>query len=78
MNREERAVRAARVRVLLADRDVQTAWGEIEADLTREWRSSRTLEERENIWRAVNIMDRLKVYLTSYASEDLSALRRAK
>jgi hypothetical protein len=78
MNREERAVRAARVRVLLADRDVQTAWAEIEADLTREWRSSRTPDERENIWRAVNILDRLKVYLTSYASEDLTALRRGK
>ncbi len=78
MNREERAVRAARVRVLLADRDVQSAWAEIEADLTREWRSSRAVEERENIWRAINIMDRLKTYLTSYTSDDLSALRRAK
>ena len=78
MTREERAIRAARVRVLLADRDVQTAWAEIEADLTREWRSSRTPEERENIWRAINIMDRLKTYLTSYASDDLTALRRAK
>lgn len=78
MNREERAVRAARVRALIADRDVQTAWTEIEADLIREWRSSRTLEERENVWRALNVMDRLKTYLTSYASDDLTALRRAK
>jgi hypothetical protein len=78
MTREERAVRAARVRVLLADRDVQTAWAEIEADLTREWRLSRSPEERENIWRAVNIMDRLQVYLTSYASDDLTSLRREK
>ena len=73
-----RARRAAAVRALLDDEQVRHAFAAIEADLTAEWRRAHSAEERENIWRAVNLIDRLKTWLHSAASHDLTALRRAK
>jgi hypothetical protein len=78
VNADERRARAARVRELLDDADVKDALAGIEADLVGEWKRSQTTEERENCWRALNIMERLRTYLTSCASSDLTALRRAK
>lgn len=78
MNAEQRAMRALRIRELVNNPDVKAAWEQIEADLTEEWRKSFTTEERENCWRAINVMDRLKTYLNSYQSADLTALRRQK
>jgi hypothetical protein len=75
---EERARRAVAVRALLDDPNVQEAFRSIEADLTAEWKRARTTEERENIWRAVNVIERLQAWLRSAASHDLAALRRAK
>lgn len=75
---EEVAARAVVVRSLLEDQNIQDAFDAIEADLMEEWRNARNAEERENIWRAVNIMERLKTWLRSAASHDLAALRRVK
>jgi hypothetical protein len=72
-----RAQRAIACKNLLADPVIQSAFAEIEVDLTEEWKRCHTAEERENLWRAVNIMERLKVWLQSAASHDLTALRRA-
>lgn len=77
MSAEQRALRAVAVRELLNDQNVQDALASIEGDLTAEWKAARTPEERENLWRAVNIMERLKTWLQSAASADLIALRRA-
>ena len=63
---------------MLDDPNVQEAFGSIEADLTAEWRRARTTEERENIWRAVNVIERLQAWMRSAASHDLAALRRAR
>ena len=73
-----RARRAAAVRALLDDEHVKQAFAAIEADLTAEWRRAHSAEERENIWRAVNLIERLKTWLHSAASHDLAALRRAQ
>ena len=78
MTPEERARRAVAVRALLDDRNVRDAFAAVEADLTAEWRRAQTVDERENVWRALNVMDRLKTWLQSAASHDLVALRRAK
>ena len=77
-NSEERARRAVAVRALLDDRNVQDAFASIEAGLTAEWKRARTMEERENIWRAVDVIERLQAWLRSAASHDLTALRRAR
>ena len=77
MTPEERARRAVAVKALLDDPTIQAAFADIEADLTDEWKRAQTPEERENIWRAMNIMGRLKVWMASAASHDLTALKRA-
>lgn len=77
MSATERAQRAVAVRALLDNDNIKDAFASIEADLVDEWKRSFTQEERENIWRALNIMERLKTWMQSAASHDLTALRRA-
>ena len=78
MTSEQRARRAVAVRALLDDPNMKEAFASIEADLTAEWKRSFDPAERENLWRAVNIMERLKTWLHSAASHDLAALKRAR
>ena len=75
---EARGRRAAAVRALLDDSHVREAFAAIEADLTAEWKRARTVEERENLWRAVDLIERLRTWLQSAASHDLTALRRGR
>lgn len=78
MTPEQRALRAVAVRALLEDPNIKDALSAIEADLIAEWRKCFDAGERENLWRAVQIMDRLKTWMLSAASHDLTALRRTK
>ena len=74
----ERAGRAIAVRALLEDPNIKDALASIEDDLIDEWRKTFDAQERDNLWRAVQIMDRLKTWMLSAASHDLTALRRTK
>lgn len=78
MTPEERARRAVAVRALLDDQNVKDAFTAVEADLILEWKRARSVEERENLWRAVNIVERVRTWLHSASSHDLTALRRAR
>lgn len=78
MTPEERAARAVAIRALLDDANVKAAFGQIEADLIDEWRRCFDTAERENLWRALNVLERLKTWLLSGASADLVALRRSQ
>lgn len=78
MTPEERSARAIAVRALLDDPEITDALRDIEADLVDEWKRCFDPTERENLWRAIKIMDRLKAWMTSAASHDLVALRRVK
>ena len=78
MTSEQRARRAAAVKALLDDPHVRDAFAAIEADLVAEWKRSFDARERDNLWRAVNILERLQAWLRSAASHDLVALRRQK
>ena len=78
MSPEERAARAVAIRALLDDPNVKTAFAQVETDLTGEWRRCFDAAERENLWRALNVMDRLQTWLRSGANADLTALRRVK
>lgn len=78
MNQAERAGRAIAVRALLEDPNIKDALASIEDDLVAEWRKTFDAQERDNLWRAVQIMDRLKTWMLSAASHDLTALRRTK
>ena len=78
MTPEERARRAVAVKALLDDPNVRDAFAAIEADLVAEWKRSFDAQERDNLWRAVNVMERLQAWLRSAASHDLAALKRRK
>lgn len=78
MTPAERAGRAIAVKALLEDPNIKDAFAQIESDLIAEWRKTFDANERENLWRAVNVMDRLKTWMLSAASHDLTALRRTK
>lgn len=78
MTPEERARRSVAIRGLLADTNVQDAFASIEADLVEEWKRTFDPHERDNIWRSVQVMEKLKIWLDSNASYDLTALRRQK
>ena len=78
MTPEQRARRAAAVKVLIDDPNVREAFAAIEADLVDEWKRCFDADERDNLWRAVSVMARLRAWLRSAASHDLAALRRAK
>lgn len=75
---KQRAARAIAIRALLDDANVKAAFAQIEADLTDEWRRCFDAQERENLWRALNVMERLQTWLRSGASADLTAMRRMK
>lgn len=78
MSPEERVARAIRVKALLDDPDIKAALATIEAEMTEEWKKTHDAAERDNLWRAVNVMHRLEAWMRSAASHDLSALKRAK
>ena len=78
MTQEQRARRAVAVKALLDDPNVRDAFAAIEADLVAEWKRSFEAQERDNLWRAVNILERLQAWLRSAASHDLVAVRRQK
>jgi hypothetical protein len=75
---EERRARAIRMAALLDDPEIQDAFKSIEADLMNAWKNAFDPAERENLWRTVNLIERLQTWMRSAASHDLTALRRAK
>lgn len=76
MTPEEKQARAIAVRALFEDDTLKAALKEIEAELVAEWKRAYDTQERENLWRAMHIMDRLKAWMLSAASYDLTALKR--
>jgi hypothetical protein len=66
------------VRALLEVANVREAFASVEADLMQEWKRARCPDERENIWRAIDAMERLKTWLHSAASHGLTAVRRGR
>ena len=78
MTPAERAQRAIAAKALLDDPLMQEAFASIEQDLTDQWKACGDPAERDNLWRTVNVMELLKVWLRSAASHDLAALRRVK
>ena len=78
MTPEERAARAIAVRNLLDDPNIKDAFASIEQDLTEEWKRTFDAGERDNLWRTLNIMERLQQWLRTAASHDLAALKRSR
>ena len=75
---DELRARAIRMQLLLDDADIQAGFADIEADLMGAWKRCHDSAERENLWRTLNLIDRLQTWMRSSASYDLTALRRVK
>ncbi|WP_114954306.1 hypothetical protein [Sphingosinicella terrae] len=74
----ERARRAATIRALLDHPQVREGFEAVEEELTAEWKRAQSVEERETLWRALNLVERVRTWLRSAASHDLTALRRGR
>ena len=74
----ELKARAVRMGLLLDDGDIQAAFADMEADLIAAWKHTQESTERDNLWRAVQGLEKLQTWMRSAASYDLTALRRVK
>ncbi len=80
MTPEARAARAFRVQTLLDDGDIQQAFADVRADFIDEWTRCHDPAQRENLWRAVHVVERVQQVLASYAiaSNAMTELKRSK
>lgn len=78
MTPEELRARAIRMQAFLDDDDIKAAFAGVETELTEEWRRCFDERERDNLWRALQIIDRLKTWMRSAASYDRTQIRRVK
>lgn len=76
MSPEEKAGRASRINEFLDHPEVKAGFDFITEEFVREWRTAQTVEERENMHRALRIMENLQTWMRSTSSGDLAALRR--
>lgn len=72
----EKATRAARIKELLDHPEVKAAFAYVEETFIGEWRRAQTPAERENMWLALQIVERVRVWMQSTSSGDLTAVRR--
>lgn len=79
MTPEQRRGRALRVSAMMEDGDLKSAFDDVEADLTAEWQRCFDAVERENLWRAQNVLRMIRTKLTQFGSlgtSDITELRR--
>ena len=74
----DRARRGAEIRALLEQAPIREAFEAVEEELTAEWKRAQSVEERETLWRALHLVERVRTWLRSAASYDLTAMRRAR
>jgi hypothetical protein len=72
----EKAARAARIKDLLDHPEVKAAFAYVEDSFIGEWRRAQTSAERENMWLALQIVERVRTWMLSTSSGDLTAIRR--
>ena len=81
MSPEERRARAFRIEALMREGDIVAAFEEVKAELTAQWQGCFDAVERDNLWRHVNAIDRVRAKIATYASlssSDLVEMRRGK
>lgn len=70
--------RALRARLLVDDGEFKTACDALRAEYIEEWQQAKTLDERENFHRLVQMLDRLMLDLISVITTgDIEAQKRA-
>lgn len=82
MSPEERRARAFRVQAMMEDGEISSAFDDIEAEFTEEWKRTSDPAQRENLWHAVNVLSLVRQRMANYASAasdgSMSAIKRNK
>lgn len=77
MSPEERRARAIRIQALMEQDELRQAFDDVKAVLTDEWSRCHDPDGRENLWRAVNIADRLQTWMHAAAHDpSLTPIKR--
>lgn len=76
MSPEEKAARASRIKEFLDNPEVKEAFAYVEKTFVDTWKAAQTPAERENMWLALQIVERVKTWMQSTSSGDLVAIRR--
>lgn len=74
MTPEQRSQRAVEFRAALESGVIRDTLNEIESRLTSEWKATQDALERDNLWRSVQILDRMRSFMAE-ATADTDALR---
>jgi hypothetical protein len=82
MTPEQRRVRASRIRELMQDGEIAAAFDDVKAQFVSQWETCRDAAERDNLWRAVDVVNRVRGSLAAMAAGEpdgsVSAIRRVK
>lgn len=83
MTPEERRVRASRIREAMSDGVIADAFDDIEQQFVDEWKRSATVDERENCFRAIRVLQAVRQRLGALSSDrldqhEVTAIRRIK
>lgn len=82
MNSEQRRVRASRIRDMMGDGEIGAAFDDVKAQFISQWETCRDAHERDNLWRAVDILNRVRGSLVALSAGEpdgsVSAIRRTK
>lgn len=75
MTPDERKARAEKAKRILDDPMFSEAWGRLETDVLKAWKASRDPVERERLWHAQDVLDKLKNAFDSYVRDGKLAQR---
>lgn len=81
MTREERQARSIQFRAALEDGVIRACLDDLEVQFTNEWKAANTVEERENLFRTVRVLNLLRSHAASIIAgehDGISAIRRIK
>lgn len=76
MTPAERAGRAARYAALMEDGELSEAFDRIERDFAEAWKTTFNAEERDNLWRAVQVVKKVREHFATAISDGRVANHR--
>ena len=76
MTPAERAGRAARYAALMEDGELGEAFDRVERDFAEAWKTTFNAEERDNLWRAVQVVKKVREHFATAISDGRVANHR--
>lgn len=76
MTPDERKVRAEKAKRILNDDLFKNAWDALEADTLKAWKASKDPTERERLWHAQDVLDKLKAQFMAIVRDGELAQRK--